>query len=215
MAEKQDKRRLRGERVRNTILATAADIASAEGLEGLSIGRLASETKTSKSNIAAHFGTKAALQMAVIGYAGSVFTREVVSPSLEVDEGLDRLMMLYRRWMDYSRRRVFRGGCFFAAVNAEYDAQDGPVRDVLRERRNNWLALQESIVAQARERGELREDIEPQQLAFELDAYALAANTNAVLFDDDKAYDRAWSAIAARIRAAAQSQRRRERRTTS
>lgn len=194
-----DGRLARGERARSAILAKAADIASAEGLEGLSIGRLAQECATSKSNVAAHFGSKVQLQLAVINYASDVFARHVVSPALRVEEGLARLVALYQHWMDYSRRRVFSGGCFFAAVTAEYDARDGVIRDALRESHNRWLGLQEQLVREAQSTEDVRADVDPTQLAFELDAFARAANCQAVLFDDNTAYDQAASAIMVRL----------------
>ncbi|MGH3562186.1 MAG: TetR/AcrR family transcriptional regulator [Mycobacterium sp.] len=199
MAPAVDGRLARGQRARAAILAKAADIASAEGLEGLSIGRLAQECGTSKSNVAAHFGSKAQLQLAAVAHAGDVFTQHVISPALQAGKGLPRLLALYQHWMDYSRRRVFSGGCFFAAVTAEYDAREGALRDALRERRTDWLGLQERLVREAQATGAIRADADPAQLAFELDAFALAANSDAVLFDDDSAYDRATAAIASRI----------------
>jgi AcrR family transcriptional regulator len=194
-----DGRLARGERARSAILAKAADIASAEGLEGLSIGRLAQECGTSKSNVAAHFGSKVQLQLAAISYAGNVFARHVISPALDTRKGLPRVVALYQHWMDYSRRRVFSGGCFFAAVTAEYDARDGVIRDSLREHHNNWLGLQQQLIHEAQSTGEIRGDLDPAQLAFELDAFARAANCQAVLFDDNTAYDQAASAIMVRI----------------
>ena len=199
MTSTTDGRLARGERARSAILAKAADIASADGLEGLSIGRLAQECATSKSNIAAHFGSKAQLQLAAIGYASGVFTRHVVAPALDAAKGLPRLVALYEYWMAYSRRRVFSGGCFFAAVTAEYDAREGAIRDALREHHTSWLGLQERLVHEAQETGQIRADVDPAQLAFELDAFARAANSQAVLFDDDAAYDQATAAIMARI----------------
>jgi AcrR family transcriptional regulator len=199
MVSVSDGRLARGERVRAAIVAKAADIASAEGLEGLSIGRLAQECGTSKSNVAAHFGSKAQLQLAAVRYATDVFTREVVSPALKAHKGLPRLLAIYEHWCDYSRRRVFSGGCFFAAVIAEYDAREGAVRDVLRQFRTRSLSFQERLVTEAQETGEIRADVEPAQIAFELDAFTLGANSQAVLFDDSSAYDRATAAIMARI----------------
>ncbi|GAS89811.1 TetR/AcrR family transcriptional regulator [Mycolicibacterium brisbanense] len=199
MEEISDGRLARGARARAAILASAADIASAEGLEGLSIARLAQECGTSKSNVAAHFGSKAQLQLAAVDYAGEVFTTEVIAPALTAPKGMPRLLALYRQWMDYSRRRVFSGGCFFAAVTAEYDARDGALRDALRERRLSWLGLQQQLVREAQAAGEIGADLDPVQLVFELDAFAVAANSQAVLFDDDTAYDRATAAITSRI----------------
>jgi AcrR family transcriptional regulator len=181
-----DGRRVRGDHARAVILERAADIASAEGLEGLSLGRLAIECAISKSNVAALFGGKHQLQLAAVAHASAVFREHVVAPTLDVDGGRTRLLALYRNWIDYSRRRVFSGGCFFAAVGAEFDAQHGEVRDVLQRGRRAWLALQVDLMIDAQNEGEL-------------DACMTAANGHSLLLDDDSAYDRAWSAITARL----------------
>lgn len=199
MSESADGRLARGLRTKSAILARAADMASADGLEGLSIGRLAQDCGTSKSNIAAHFGSKVQLQIAAIEHAADVLATHVVTPTLAEQEGLPRLQAFYRHWMDYSRRRVFSGGCFFAAVTAEYDARAGVIRDILRERLLDWMSLQQNFIRDAQATGEIRLDVDPVQLAFELDAFALAANSQAVLHDDDTAYVRAATAIASRI----------------
>jgi AcrR family transcriptional regulator len=194
-----DGRRVRGDQARAVILERAADIASAEGLEGLSLGRLAIECAISKSNVAALFGGKHQLQLAAVAHASAVFQEHVVAPTLDVEGGRTRLLALYRNWIDYSRRRVFSGGCFFAAVGAEFDAQHGEVRDVLQRGRRAWLALQVDLVIDAQNEGELDGQLDPVQLVFELDACMIAANGHSLLLDDDSAYDRAWSAITARL----------------
>jgi Bacterial regulatory proteins, tetR family len=51
-------KRASAETIRREILQGAVDIASAEGLEGVSMGRLAEEMRMSKSGIFAHFGSK-------------------------------------------------------------------------------------------------------------------------------------------------------------
>lgn len=199
MSESVDGRLARGSRTKSAILTRAADIASADGLEGLSIGRLAQDCGTSKSNIAAHFGSKAQLQLAAIDHAADVLATHVVVPTFAEAEGLPRLQAFYRHWMDYSKRRVFSGGCFFAAVTAEYDAREGVIRDVLRDRLSGWMSLQQNLIREAQAMGAILVDVDPVQLAFELDAFALAANSQAVLYDDDSAYGRAAVAIASRI----------------
>lgn len=165
----------------------------------MTIGRLAQECGTSKSNVAAHFGSKVQLQLATIGYATDVVTRQVVDPALRAQRGVARLLALYEHWCDYSRRRVFSGGCFFSAVTPEYDAREGAVRDMLRDYRTRAMSLQQHLVAEAQATGEIRPDVDPAQLAFEFDAFTTAANSQSLLFDDNSAYDQAWTAIASRI----------------
>ncbi|HEX8188504.1 MAG TPA: helix-turn-helix domain-containing protein, partial [Pyrinomonadaceae bacterium] len=122
-------RRAHGERTRQAILEAAVDIASEEGLEGLTIGRLAAELSMSKSGLFAHFGSKEELQLATVEAARDVFVREVVRPAFGAPRGLARLWQLCDVWLGYVRREVFRGGCFFAAAAAEFDGRPGAVRD--------------------------------------------------------------------------------------
>src|SRR5215470_10135832 len=162
-------------KTRRDILQVAVDIASAEGLEGLSIGRLASELEMSKTGIFSHFGSKEQLQLATVEAAKEIFLKEVAEPSLTSPRGIARLEAMLERWLGYVERIVFRGGCFFAAAAAEFDSRPGGVRDKIAELSKAWmLALQEEIRA-AQEQGEIEESVKPAQLAFELHAYVQEA----------------------------------------
>ena len=105
-------------RTRQEILRVATDIASAEGLEGLSIGQLATELRMSKTGIFAHFGSKERLQLATVDAAKQVFMDQVVQPALGHRRGVSRLGAMLESWIGYVERIVFRGGCFFAAAFA-------------------------------------------------------------------------------------------------
>jgi AcrR family transcriptional regulator len=178
-ATRSDGRRERGRRTRASILATAVDIASVEGLEGLTIGRLATELGMSKSGLFAHFGSKEELQLATIGAARDVFIEEVVHPVRTAGRGLPRLRALLEAHLAYLRRNVFQGGCFFGAARMEFDSRPpGPVRDAIAQQTDDWLALLAARVHAAQEAGHLDPDIEPEQLAFELDALQAAANVS-------------------------------------
>lgn len=203
MSSRADGRVLRGEESRKAILTRAAQVASVEGLEGLSLGRLAAELEISKSGVFAHFGSKEALQLATIRFASTIFNAEVVEPALRIPPGVGRLCGLYERWLRYSRRRVFPGGCFFSEVTAEFDARSGRVHDRVARSHQDWIDFQRRIVIDARQLGELHDTTDEVRLIFELDALARAANAQAVLHDDDTAYDLAHAAILDRIRAVA------------
>ncbi|MGW5053836.1 TetR family transcriptional regulator C-terminal domain-containing protein [Actinokineospora sp. NPDC004072] len=194
-----DGRLARGERTRRTILRRAADIASVEGLDGLTIGRLAGELSLSKSSVFAHFGSKEDLQLAAIGHAEEIFLDAVVRPALTAPRGLPRLVAICERWLDYSRARVFPGGCFFTAVVAEFDAREGRIHDAVRLSRATWTDLLTGLARSAVELGHLPAGTDPAQIAFELDALARAANNEAVLTGSDAAYDRAVAGIRARL----------------
>lgn len=194
-----DGRLLRGEQTRLAILDRAARLASAEGLEGLSIGRLATELSVSKSGLFAHFGSKEELQVATVAHAAEIFRRVVVRPAFEVPPGVGRVRAIYQEWLGYSKRRVFPGGCFFAAAGLEFDTRPGRVRDEIAAAIQTWWRAQVRVITDAVQLGELPADTDPEQLAFELDALVTAANANSLLHDDDTAYTRAERAVLSRI----------------
>ena len=186
-------------KTRREILRVAVDIASAEGLEGLSIGRLATELNMSKTGIFSHFGSKEQLQLATVETAKEVFLKEVAQPPLDSPRGIARLQAMLEHWLGYVERIVFRGGCFFAAASAEFDSRPGPVRDKIAALTKAWmLALQEEIRI-ARSRKEIHDSENPAQLAFEFHALVQEANWAFKLFNDKSAFLLARRAIAQRI----------------
>lgn len=203
MTETIDGRLARGARTRAAVVRRAADIASVDGLDGVSIGRLAADLSVSKAGVFAHFGSKEDLQLATIQAAADRFVDEVVTPAMAAPEGLARLVALYDCWLDYSRRRVFPGGCFFFSTFSEFHARPGRVRDELADVRRRWLDAGAALVAAARDRGELAPDCDPRAVAFELDALGMAANLHDQLCGDATGFDRAAAAVRARLRALA------------
>lgn len=189
----------RGNRTRRTVLRRAVDIASVEGLEALSVGRLAGELELSKSGVFALFGSKQELQLATVREASRIFVAEVLDPVSGAAEGLARLRGLCEGWLRYSERRVFPGGCFFYGVMAEFDAREGAVHDALVDAQRAWLAELERCAGQARARGELHAGTDPAQLAFEVVALMETANAMSLLHGEATPYDRARQGIAARL----------------
>src|SRR5215471_14544609 len=186
----------RASKTRQEILRTSMDIASAEGLEGLSIGRLATELGMSKTGIFAHFGSKQQLQLATVDAAKQVFLEQVVQPSLAHSRGIPRLRAMLENWIGYVERIVFRGGCFFAAASAEFDSRPGRVRDEIANLTKAWLIALQDEIAFARSAKQIKPDVNPVQVAFELHAYVQEANWAFKLFNDKSAFSRARQAIA-------------------
>jgi AcrR family transcriptional regulator len=180
---------------REGILARAVDLASTEGLEGLTIGRLAEAHSMSKSGLFAHFGSKEELQLAVVEAARDVFAREVFSSHLPSDPGLPRLQGLARSWLAYIESGLFRGGCFFAAASAEMDDRPGRVRDRIVELTRFWMEMLAREAEGAIDAGHLDAGTDPEQLAFELHAYVQEANWAFQLHGDANAFGRARRAM--------------------
>jgi AcrR family transcriptional regulator len=191
--------RTKGQRTRSAILAEAARLATVDGLEGLSIGGLASAIGMSKSGLYAHFGSKLDLQLATLESARETFIAEVLMPSLRARQGVRRLLAACEAFLSHVERRVFPGGCFFAAAAAEVGSRPGPVRDAVAAQQSDWIELLERLARKAVELGELAPDVDPAQLAFELNAVLVAANTSFILRGDAAVFDRARAAVRRRL----------------
>jgi len=174
-------RRADGERTRGAILRAAASLATVDGLEGLSIGNLAAATGISKSGLYAHFGTKQELQLATVTEAERILTEEVIQPALAARPGLAQLAAICEAYFSYLQRRVFPGGCFFAATALEMGARPGPVKDRVAGINSGFTALLSFFAATAIDQHELPAREHPDRLAFELHAILLGADTKFVL----------------------------------
>jgi len=201
--QRERKRRSDGERSREAILLEAAKLATVEGLDGLSIGRLATAVGMSKSGLFAHFGSKEELQLATIEKAGEVFAEEVVDPALTAATGIERLRQLAENFLRHVEDDVFPGGCFFASVAAELDMRPGVVRDHAFQVIGEWIGTIETAVRDAQAEGAIAASEEPEQLVFELDAFLLLANAQFVIGRQSQTMNRARHAIERRLAAAA------------
>jgi AcrR family transcriptional regulator len=188
-----------GERTRRAILRAAASLATVDGLEGLSIGNLAAAIGMSKSGLYAHFGTKQELQLATVDEAERILTEEVVQPALAASPGLGQLAAACEAFFSYVERRVFPGGCFFAATALEMGARPGPVKERIAAIQSGFTALLRSFAATALEQHELPAREDPDLLAFELHAILLGADTKFVLNDDPAVLDLARQVISQRL----------------
>jgi AcrR family transcriptional regulator len=188
-----------GERTRAAILRAAADLATTDGLEGLSIGNLAAATGISKSGLYAHFGSKQELQLATVAEAERILQAEVVQPAHAARPGLDQLAAACEAYLSYVQRRVFPGGCFFAATALEMGTRPGPVKDRVAAITNDFTALLASFAATAIQQNQLPAREDPGRLAFELHAILLGADTRFILTDDPAALDLARQIIRQRL----------------
>jgi AcrR family transcriptional regulator len=196
------KRRSDGERSRQAILEEAARLATVEGLDGLSLGRLADAVGMSKSGLFAHFKSKEELQLATIATADDIFERVVGEPAFRADPGVGRLRALGGGFIAHVRNSVFPGGCFFASVAAEFDTRPGPVRDRALQVVSRWMTLLGVEAAAGQAAGELDASLDPAQLAFELEAYLLLGNAQFLASGDPGALERAQRAFEWRLEAA-------------
>ncbi|UFU08186.1 TetR/AcrR family transcriptional regulator [Ruania halotolerans] len=202
-SETVDGRRARGDASRRVVLESATDLASVEGLDGLTIGRLAEVTGRSKSSIATLFRSKEGLQLAAVAAAKEVFVATIIEPARGEPRGIRRLAAILCNALMYSKNRVFSGGCFFAATSADVDSKPGPVNDAVRTSLAAWYGYVEAQVRFAREAGELTIDESGiGLLAFELIALDEAANMRSLMMRSDQPYLLAATAMRNRLAAA-------------
>ncbi|MBE7447604.1 MAG: TetR/AcrR family transcriptional regulator [Kofleriaceae bacterium] len=182
----------KGEATRAAILDRATDLARSTGVEGLSIGRLATELSLSKSGLFAHFGSKEALQVAIVEHAREQFVARVIAPGLKAARGEPRLRALFERWLSWGSQA---GGCIFLHLAAELDDRPGPARDALAAAIRDLLDVLATTTRVAIDEGQFRGDVDPHQVAFELYGIMAATHAAARLVGDPKAGARTRRAL--------------------
>ncbi|GGP92383.1 TetR/AcrR family transcriptional regulator [Streptosporangium pseudovulgare] len=196
-----DGRRLRGSRSREAILERAVSLASVEGLDGLSLGRLAAATGTSKSGFFAHWRDKEQLQLDAVEWAARQWAESVVAPALRAPAGVRRLFALHEARLKFYSDGVLPGGCFFFTVQAEFDDRPGPVRDRVARAMREWLEFVRRQVAEAAALGELAGSVDPDQLAYEIDALGEMVVPHSRLHEGHASFTHARRAVLQRLRA--------------
>ena len=168
----------KGQQTKAAIIDAALGLATHIGLEGLSIGALADVTGMSKSGVFAHFGSREELQISVINEYHARFEQEVFYPAMEVERGVARLRALFGNWMQRSSVEI-DSGCIYISGAVEFDERTGPVRDALAQSVMVWHSALRRSIEQAKERGELRADVDPDQILFEIHGLILALHYDA------------------------------------
>jgi AcrR family transcriptional regulator len=180
---------------RATAIETAVDLASVEGLEGITIGRLATALRMSKSGLIGRFGDKQAMQRAVLDAAIRRFTAAVWEPAAGSAPGLVRLEAIIDAWITHLRNDVFPGGCFVTTASVEYDARPGVLHDDVARAVRRWLAVLEAEARQAQQAGDLPSDRDPVDIAFELHSLASGGSVAGRVTADPTALDRTRAAM--------------------
>jgi AcrR family transcriptional regulator len=194
-----DGRQARGMRSRAAILERSVQLASRDGLEGLTIGALAADLGVHKSSVHALFGSKVELQLATLAAARAILIEHVIAPTLSSQAGLPRLRAIGEAWWDYLGADVFAGGCFLCAASAEMDGRPGAVRDAVEAVMREWIETLEANIEAAIVAGALRADVNPSAGAFRLNALGMAANWQRQLMNDPSGIEHARSAWRAEL----------------
>jgi AcrR family transcriptional regulator len=168
----------KGELTRAAILDVALDLASRDGLEGLTIGLLADKMNMSKSGVFAHFGSREDLQIEVVKLYHHQFEQEVFYPSMKEPRGLPRLQAMLSRWVKRVSVEI-ASGCIYISGAVEYDDRPGAIREELAGMVRAWKNALRRCVVQAIEMGHLSPATDPDQLVFEMYGLVLALHHDA------------------------------------
>lgn len=185
----------KGELTRAAILDVALDLASRDGLEGLTIGLLADKMNMSKSGVFAHFGSREDLQIEVLKLYHHHFEQEVFYPSMKEPRGLPRLESMFARWVKRVTIEI-ASGCIYISGAAEYDDRPGAIREELAGMVMAWQDALHRCVRQAMELGHLRDDVDPQQVVYEMYGLILALHHDARFIKRPGSVDRAQHGFA-------------------
>jgi AcrR family transcriptional regulator len=180
----------KGAETRRTILDHALQVATKEGLEGLTIGRLAQDLQLSKSGLFAHFRGKEELLLQVLETARTRFIEQVVKPGLAAPRGEPRVRSLFESWLAWERSSSLPGGCPFIAAAAELDDRPGPARDFLAQAERDWLDVLANSARTGVREGQFRPDFDADQFAYDLHGAMLSYHHLARLLRDPSAETR-------------------------
>ena len=168
----------KGEQTRAAILDVALELASRNGLEGLTIGLLADRMNMSKSGVFAHFGSREDLQLEVLKLYHHRFEQEVFYPSVQEPRGLPRLESMFARWVKRVSVEI-ASGCIYISGAVEYDDRPGPIRESLVSMVRAWQGALLRAVQQSVDCGALQAGTDPQQLVYEMYGLILALHHDA------------------------------------
>ncbi len=180
----------KGQQTKAAIIDAALGLAAHIGLEGLSIGALADVTGMSKSGVFAHFGSREELQISVVREYHHRFEQEVFFPAMDEERGLPRLRAMFAHWMQRTSIEI-DSGCIYISGAVEFDDREGPVRDALAGSVLVWMAAMRRAIQQCKECGQLRADVDEQQMLFEIHGLILALHYEARFLKTPGSIDRA------------------------
>jgi AcrR family transcriptional regulator len=189
--ETMDAKTQKSEMTRAAIVGAALDLASAEGLEAITLQAVADRLGLSKSGVFSRIGSREALQKAVIGEFGRRFIAEVFVPAMQKTKGLPRLDDIVQRWIVRMRDVEVHTGCIYTAGAFELDDREGELRETLLQEVTRWRAALRRTVQQAIEAGHLKADTDPEQLVGEINAISIGLLHDARFLRDARAAERA------------------------
>lgn len=167
---------MRGDRTRKRVLDQAVAIAATDGIEGLTFGKVAAAAHVPKSTLQVVFKDRQGLQLQTLSAGAEIFANGIRARLKPDPTAFGRLRGLCEAWFDQVAQTGLPGGCLVTAAAVEYRGKQGAIRASIDTYRQRWRDHLHLAAQAARDAGELRVDVDLQQLVFEIMALQAAAN---------------------------------------
>jgi AcrR family transcriptional regulator len=187
-----DGRRVRGDLKRAAILSEAIQIASSEGLEGLTLGRVAAAAGVPKSSLQVLFKDRETLQISTLEAGALRFEQELMKKLPASTEPLKYLRALTKAWFELVELR--HGGCLVTASTSEFRVRPGVLRELVLVHRKRWRSVLLKAIRAAKSAGTILPNVDPEDLVFQIIAFQAAANA-AILDDGAQDFRRARRSV--------------------
>ncbi|MFB7850505.1 MULTISPECIES: TetR/AcrR family transcriptional regulator [unclassified Streptomyces] len=172
---------------RRSVLRAAAEIASSEGLDSVTIGRLADRLGMSKAGVIGQFRSKEKLQLETVDLVLEDVRTRVWQPVRHLDAGLPRLLAVCASWVRYAADPGYSGGCLLTQVTYDYDGRTGAVHDRIAEGRARWRDTLRHDIDTAVAAGDLPSGTDAPQVVYGLESLTAGITPARLLHGDSRA----------------------------
>ncbi|OEJ28717.1 TetR family transcriptional regulator [Streptomyces agglomeratus] len=174
---------------RRSVLCAAAELASVEGLDSVTIGRLADRLGMSKAGVIGQFRSKEKLQLETVDLVLEDVRTRVWQPVCHLDAGLPRLLAVCASWVRYAVDPGYAGGCLLTQVTYDYDGRTGAVHDRIAEGRARWRDTLRRDIDAAVAAGDLPPGTDAPQVVYGLESLAAGITPARLLHGDNQTED--------------------------
>jgi AcrR family transcriptional regulator len=158
----------KGRATKERIIRTAAELIFENGVAGTSIEDVRAAAEVSGSQMTHYFQDKHSLVRAVVAWQAESVLTQHQQPVLRELDSFDALDLWAELNIARQRQLNCQGGCGFGSLAGELAETDDTTRADLAEGFERWEALFRHGLRLMRQRGELRSDANPDELALGL-----------------------------------------------
>lgn len=174
----------KGEQTREHIIEQAAGLFNQKGFAGASLSDIMEATGLQKGGIYRHFGSKEELAAEAFDFAARRMGARFAAALEGRRSAVERLRAIIRVYVGVPLDPPVPGGCPVLSAAVESDYGDTPLRERVRAVMDELRALVHRVVRSGVERGELRAEADPEQVATVFTASLEGAIMLTQLYDD-------------------------------